>query len=227
MRRSVIALSAVAVTLIGSGWVVAGCTVASTQVLSYEVTDDIGKLNVQDSVGTVEITAGTGPVQVTETIRYTGDQPTTTHATDAGTLLLTNGCSGHAHLCQVDYRVRMPAATSLDITDPAGLIKVTGLAGDLTVTTEASNVEATGLTSAHTTVRDNAGHINLRYASAPALVDVTNQAGAIEVHVPVNEAYAVDATTQAGRTKVSVPQNPAATHRISAHNDAGAITIGT
>jgi hypothetical protein len=228
MRRSAIALSAAAVTLIGAGWAVTGCSVAAnTDVRSYQVTGDISALSVRNPVGAIEVTAGPGPVQITETIRYTNGKPDTGHATDGGTLRLTNGCPGHRHLCQVDYRVRMPAATSLDVDGSVGLVKLTRLGGDVSVTTMAGDVEASGLTSAHTTVRGNAGHISLRYASAPVLVDVTNDAGAIEVHVPKESSYLVDAHTDAGKTTVSVPQDPASSRRISAHNDAGAIIIGT
>lgn len=227
-RRGTLALCLTAVTLIGSGLALAACTVTPTDVYSYEIGDDVSQIHVQDPVGKVEVTADSGTVRVTETVRYSNDRPRTSHTTDGGTLRLTNGgCGGHVHVCAVDYQVHVPAATSVDITNDAGLVRLTGMAGDLNITSDAGDVEGTGLSSAHATVRDHAGHISLRYAAAPAQVTVTNDAGAIEVRVPKDVTYAVDASTDAGKTSVSVPRDPAATRKISAHSDAGKVTIGT
>jgi DUF4097 and DUF4098 domain-containing protein YvlB len=219
-----------AVTLIATGLGLAACSVMPTDVHTYEIGDDVNQLRVQDPAGKVEVTADSGTVRVTETIRYSDsdDRPRTSHTTDGGTLRLTNGgCRGHVHVCAVDYQVHVPAATSVDITNSAGLVRLTRMAGDLNITSDAGDVEGTGLSSAHATVRDHAGHISLRYAAAPAQVTVTNDAGAIEVRVPKDGTYAVDASTDAGKTSVSVPRDPAATRKITAHSDAGKVTIGT
>lgn len=227
-RRSTLAVCLTAVTLIATGLGLAACSVTSTDVHSYEVGEQISQLRVQDPAGKVEVTADSGTVRVTETVRYSNGRPRTSHTTDGGTLRLTNGgCGRYVHVCAVDYQVHVPAATSVDITNSAGLVRLTRMAGDLNITSDAGDVEGTGLSSAHATVRGQAGHISLRYTTAPAQVTVTNDAGAIEVRLPKDETYAVDATTDAGKTSVSVPRDPAATRKIRAHSDAGKVTIGT
>lgn len=228
MRRGALGLTATAVVLIASGVTVAACSVTSDTRSSYEIGGTISKLDVRDPAGKVEVTAGGGPVRVTETVRYSGREPRTSHTTDSGTLRLTNGgCGGHVHVCAVDYQIRVPAATSVEITNAAGVIRLTDLAGDLNITSNAGAVEGTGLSSAHATVHDNAGHVSLRYSAAPTRVTVTDDAGAIEVRVPKDGAYAVDASTDAGQTSISVPRDPGAVRTISAHTHAGKVTIGT
>jgi DUF4097 and DUF4098 domain-containing protein YvlB len=228
MRRGTVALGVVGVTLIAAGLTMAGCSVTSTDVASYDVTGDVSRLNVHDSDGTIAVSTGDGPVRVVETIRYTGRKPKASHTTDAGTLRLTSdGCAGHGGICDVNYEIRVPSATSVDVSGTAGLVKLNGLAGDLTVDTGAGAVEGSGLSSVHTTVRDEAGRISLRYAAAPLSVDVTAQAGAIEIRVPGDATYAVDARTSAGKTTVAVPLSSDSTRTISARNSAGTISIGT
>jgi DUF4097 and DUF4098 domain-containing protein YvlB len=228
MRRSVLGLTATAVVLIASGAAVAACSVTSETRSSYEIGGTVTKLNVRDPAGKVEVTAGDGPVRVTETVRYSDGEPRTSHTTDSGTLRLTNGgCGGRVHVCTVDYQIRVPAATSVEVTNATGVIRLTDLAGDLTITTNAGAVEGTGLSSSHATVHDNAGHVSLRYSAAPTRVSITDDAGAIEIRVPKDGAYVVDASTDAGHTSISVPRDPTATRTISAHTHAGEVTIGT
>jgi hypothetical protein len=230
MRSRTFALATMGTTLIVAGWLVAGCTsgFTSTDSHTYEVNGTIGRLDVRGQHNAIEVTAGDGPVRVTETVKYHNGRPTTSHTTDAGTLRLRdNGCGDHHLRCEVDYSIQVPADTAVDIDDSAGSIRLTGLAGDVTVQVSAGSVEATGMSSAHTTVRNSAGRIELRYSSVPTTVEVTNEAGAIEVSVPASGTYAVDAHTEAGRTRVDVPQDASSAHTISAHDEAGAITIGT
>ncbi|WP_203916219.1 DUF4097 family beta strand repeat-containing protein [Rugosimonospora africana] len=214
--------------LIASGVAVAGCSVTSATKSSYEIGDSIRNLNVQDPAGKIEVMAGGDRVKVTETVRYSDGEPRTSHTTDGGTLRLTNGgCGGHVHVCAVDYRILVPAATSVNITNATGLVRLTNLSGDLNVSSHAGAIEGTGLSSAHATVRGNAGHISLRYAAAPSRVTATDDAGAIEVRVPKDGSYVVDTSTDAGHISISVPQDPTAARTISAHTHAGKITIGT
>ncbi|GAA5192891.1 hypothetical protein GCM10023322_53470 [Rugosimonospora acidiphila] len=227
MRRATLALSATAVMLIASGWAVAGCSIStSTDVRSYEVTGDIGSLSVRDPAGKVEVTVGAGPVVVTETARYSNHAPRTSHRTDSATLrLVDDGCPGVSGHCEVDYQVRVPAATSVNINASAGRVALTGLAGDLNITSSAGEIEGTRLTSASTTVHGEVGRVRLRYSAPPTSVTVTADAGEIDIRVPGDGSYSVDARADAGKTTVSVPRDPASTRRISAHSAAGKITI--
>ena len=231
MRRSALALATVAVALIVAGWMVAGCSAigpATTESQSYDVGGAVSRLSLHGRAGSVEVTAGDGPVRVTETLKYTGGRPRTSHSTDAGTLRLADdGCAGGFRHCEVDYKVRVPSGTAVEVNTSACAIRLTGLAGDLDVTNSAGAIEATGLSSTHVRMRNDAGKISVRYVAEPSTVDITNDAGAIDVRVPATGSYAVDAHADAGRTRVTVTQDPASTRKITARTDAGAITIGT
>src|SRR5690348_8767726 len=129
----------------------------TTETHRYQVDEQVTRLVLADTAGRVEILVGDGPITVTETYHYGHEAPKTTHSTNAGTLSLSDGSCGNHHFlkggCTVDYSVRVPASTAVEISAEAGTVDVTGLAGDLNVTADAGRVEATGLSSQHTTVK--------------------------------------------------------------------------
>jgi DUF4097 and DUF4098 domain-containing protein YvlB len=220
---------AAAGVLIGVGTLsVAGCDWGgqNTEVHTYTVSGTPTRLSVENHLGRIEVVAGDGPIQVTETWRFHDTKPTTKHAVDGDTLRLSeSGCVGHGHACQVDYKVRVPAATAVTATDTAGSMTLTGLTGDIDVTDSAGGIEGTGLGAKNTVVRDSAGSIKLSYTAVPDSVDAHDSAGAITIHVPDSVAYHVDAHTTAGKTSVEVPQDQGSPHRIVAQDTAGSITI--
>jgi hypothetical protein len=209
--------------LVGLG--LAGCALAGprmTDVRSYAINGPIRALDLVSQSGAVEIRAVDGSPHVTETVRYRGSLPVTGHNLENGTLALRNDeCTD----CSVSYLVEVPAGTTVHVHTDAGAIRLTGLSGDLTLETDAGDVEGTGLGSGHTTVTSHAGKISLGYQAPPSTVDAKTDAGSVEVHVPVTGPYAVDAGTRAGNTTVGVPTDPNAIRKISAHTDAGSVTV--
>jgi hypothetical protein len=221
----------ISVTVAGLAAVLAlaGCDAAqnSTETHRYTVQEQVDRLVLKSDAGRVEIVVGDGPITVTEVYRYSKNPPAATHTVNERVLRLADGDCPHQHFgqCSVDYSVRVPAATAVEITADAGTVQVTGLSGDLTVTSDAGRVEATGLASEHTKVTADAGRVSLAYRQPPASVDVQADAGTVEVILPTGDSYAVDATTDAGRVTVEVPQDKAAPRTITAHSDAGAVQI--
>ncbi len=205
---------------------VTGCGLAgphSTQVNSYGFSGSVAALDLDSRAGEVEVRAGSASVRVTETVHYRNSKPQLSHDLQGGTLVLRNqGCG----FCSVDYVVELPANATVKVHTDAGAIRLTGLTGDVTADTTAGEIDGTGLGSAHTSVTSHAGAIKLRYQSDPSTVDAKTSAGAIEVHLPGTDSYAVDASTKAGSTTIGVPTDPAATRKITVHTSAGAITIG-
>ncbi len=209
----------------------ASCDLAqsSTETHAYQVDGQVTRLVLTATAGRIEITTGDGPISVSETYRYNRTAPTTRHETAGGTLTLTDDeCAGqHVGHCEINYSIRVPAATAVQITTAAGTVDVSGLAGDLTVTSDAGRIDGTGLSSAHTTARTNAGVVSLAYRLAPQAVTARSDAGSVSVLVPAGDAYAVDAGTDAGKVTVEVPRDAASTRTISAHSDAGKVEVGT
>ncbi|HEX8627341.1 MAG TPA: DUF4097 family beta strand repeat-containing protein [Catenuloplanes sp.] len=222
-RRVPAALTAIALLL-----PLAACTGGSTTTdeLAYRIDGPVTALVIWARAAAVDIATGDGPVTVTEEHHYSRGKPSTAHRVEADTLRLTeSGCGDDDARCDVRYRIRMPAAVSVEITAQAGAVTVDGLAGALRVTTEAGAVQGRGLTSDEVTVRTEAGATSLEFAEAPALISTTTSAGAVDLRVPRATAYAVDVRTAVGGSSVHVDSDPASAHRIQVRTDFGAVSI--
>jgi len=225
--RIVVALAALAIVPVAAACSGPGGTAANKQEQSYEVTEPVTALVVDAQAARVIVEAGDGPITVTEIHRYDDQRPTTSHQVDGQTLTLTEtGCGGDDNVrCDVEYRVRVPSATSTDITAAAGGVTVTNLAGDITVTTQAGAIEGTGLSGDQVVVTTKAGAATLEFTEAPSMLRATTDLGAIELKVPGDQAYAVDVGTTVGASKVSVQRDDASAHKIEVKTQVGAISI--
>ena len=225
--RTVVALAALALVPLATSCSSPGGTAANTQEQSYEVTEPITALVIDAQAARVIVEAGAGPVTVTEIHRYDDARPTTAHQVDGQTLTLTEtGCGGDDNVrCDVEYRVRVPGATSADITAAAGGVTVTNLAGNVSVTTQAGAIEGSGLSGDEVVVTTKAGAATLEFAEAPSMVRATTDLGAIELKMPGDRAYAVDVGTTVGASKVSVQRDDASAHRIEVKTQVGAVSI--
>jgi len=125
----------------------------------------------------------------------------------------------------VHYRIRMPAAMSVDITAQAGAVKVDGVAGQIHVTTEAGAVEGRALTSDEVTVKTELGATDLEFTEVPALISTTTGMGSVELRVPGTTAYAVDVNTKVGADRVKVEKDASSANHIQVRTDSGAVSI--
>jgi hypothetical protein len=197
-----------------------------SETQSFEITEPVQRVVVAAEAGEVAITRGDGPVRVTETIHFRADKPRTSHSVAANTLQLTEtGCETDDLRCHVDFEVRVPAATVVEITTAAGAVRLAGLGGDVTVVTEAGAIEATSLSSDRVSVTTEAGATSLEFIEPPTDVNATTELGAIVVKVPRGVAYAVDVDAEVGGSQVRVDQDPASTHRIAAKTQVGGVRV--
>jgi outer membrane murein-binding lipoprotein Lpp len=224
MRWRMLRFAATLAVLAGAGCAATGKVDESQQ--SYQFAGPIAALKVDAHAASVTIVAADGPAKVTETLRFTGDKPATSHGLDGSTVLLTeSGCSGANLRCDVEYQISVPAQTSAQVTTQAGQVTVDGLAGALNVTSDAGSVTGKGLSSARTTVTTKAGFVKLVYQSAPDDVTVSTDAGAIELKVPGDVSYAVEIAKGLGVDNVTVPRDPNSLRKISTRTNLGAVTV--
>jgi DUF4097 and DUF4098 domain-containing protein YvlB len=203
-----------------------GTTGAESETQSYEVTEPVQRLVVEAEAGEVAITLGDGPVRVTETVHYQTDKPQTSHSVAASTLQLTeNGCATNDWRCHVEFDVRVPAATVVDVKTVAGAVRLRDLAGDVTVVTQAGAIEATSLSSDRVSVATEAGAASLEFVEPPTDVKASTELGAIVVKVPQGVAYAVRVDAEVGGAQVRVDQDPASAHKISATTQVGGVRV--
>ena len=207
---------------------VAACSsgAAKTDEQSYQISEQVSALVVDGRAAAVTIETGDGPVAVTEVYHYSDDRPGTSHRVDGSTLRLSDtGCRNDEVRCGVEFRVRMPSATTATVTAKAGAVKMTGLTGNVTVTTEAGAVEANGLAGDEVTITTQAGAASLEFAKAPKMVKASTQVGAVEVRLPGGTAYAVDVATSVGPSDVSVQRDTKSAHKVQVKTEVGAIRV--
>jgi len=207
---------------------VAACTpgATTTDEQSYQISEQINALVVDGRAAAVTIDTGDGPVTVTEVYHYRDDRPATTHQVDGSTLKLTDtGCRNDNLRCDVEFRIRVPSPTTATVTAQAGAVKVTGLSGNVTVTTDAGAVEANALTGEQVAVTTQAGATSLQFATAPKMVKVATQVGAVQVRLPTGTAYAVDVDTNVGGSDVSVQRDAASAHKVQVKAEVGAVKV--
>jgi len=193
---------------------------------SYEVAEQVKTLVIDARAAAVTVQAGDGPVKVTETYHYTEDKPRTSHQVSGTALNLTEtGCGNTDVRCAVEFNVRVPAATAVDITSRAGAVSLSNLTGNVTVVTDAGAVEGKGLGSDNVTVKTDAGATSLQFAEPPAMVEASTELGAISVKVPSETAYAVDVSTTAGGSDIGVQQDPSSPYKLSLRTSVGGIRV--
>ncbi|MGW2251907.1 DUF4097 family beta strand repeat-containing protein [Kitasatospora sp. NPDC001660] len=191
------------------------------KTVSYGVSEPVHELVIKGHSGGVVVTGGGSAVQVAERQSYKGDAPRTTHEVKDGVLTLTYDCGS----CGVGYDVQVPAGTKVRVDQESGGVRLTGLAADVDATVSSGGVEATGLTSQQVRLNAGSGGVRADFAAAPTKVEAKASTGGVRVKVPTAQAYAVDAKAETGGVDVEIPSQPGATRSITAHTEAGGVTV--
>jgi hypothetical protein len=202
---------------------------AHTDHASYSIQQPVGQLSLNNPAGSVTVTAADGPITVSETAKYTDDKPGTSHTVSGGTLVLTNsGCPEERVVngrCEVDWEIRAPAGTNLDLESDAGEITVTGMSGSIRARADSGGVSGRGLTSKSVTAKSDAGGVHLAFTQPPDQAKASSDAGGIHIELPSGTSYAVAAHSDTDNPKIDVAQDSGSPHRIQAKSDAGSIKI--
>ncbi len=232
MRLQLIVLGVTLLT--ASALAVSGCGTGigapDTQNTSYTITELVTSLKIDNPVGNTQI-EGTDAdtVSVTEQLSYTGDPPQTSHSVAGSRLTLSYRCpSGAAAIgqsCSVSYVVKVPRRIAVQIDGQVGSATLSGLAGQLILTSSTGNIDATGLTSGTVTARASAGGITLGFTAPPSIVDAQTQVGSVTVRLPAGTAYAVESDTQVGTAEVTVQRDAGSVHRIKVDSQVGSVTV--
>jgi hypothetical protein len=221
-----------AALLTASALAVAGCGTrigTTTSRNSYTITEPVTSVKIDNPVGNTQIEGtDTNTISVTEQLSYSGNPPQTSYPiTGDGHLTLSYTCPGvfDVNSCSVTYLVKVPRRLAVQIDDKVGSTTLTGLAGQLALTSNSGNIDATGLTSATVTARANAGTITLGFIAPPTTVDAQTQVGSVTVRLPAGTTYAVDTGSQIGVADVKVQQDSGSPHRITAHSQVGSVSV--
>lgn len=153
--------------------------------------------------------------------------PVTVHTSDGSVLLrdLTGTVSSSTSDGHVTLR---DLSGPVDASSSDGGIDVSEVTGRLTLRTHDGSIHGSGLRASRVTAESSDGGIDLRFAAAPARVQVRSHDGSIGVHVPHDgTSYRVTTDVSDGHEDVSVPADPGAARRIDLEASDGSITVDT
>ncbi len=194
----------------------------------FTLADPVRKLVVATGAGDVTLVAtDTDRVTVRQDTHWVTGRPTPEHNVSGGVLRLADGCRGRRPIfrCDTTYRIEVPRDVAVDAHSDAGDVRVRGVGGSVSMTSDAGDLDASGLTGPHVRAGSDAGDVRLAFATAPSSVEARTGAGDVDLDLPRGE-YAVSAGTGAGDTTVSgIARYDRSTHAVSARSDAGDVTI--
>ncbi|WP_440100231.1 DUF4097 family beta strand repeat-containing protein [Streptosporangium sp. H16] len=208
---------------------------------------------VVEATGHVNVSVVPGAAKrlgLERTLLWTRDRPVVTEEWDGRTLQLDVRCPGgrpDGPACQADYILSVPAATDVEAASRRfGNVSVSGIQGDLRLSTamgdvvadgtggallvraQTGNVIGTGLRSAGADVETGTGDVDLRFAAPPDDVSaVVRASGDVKVRVPDGEEYdkGYDVRTNTGNATVGVRRDPAAPRRITTLTGSGELSV--
>jgi len=205
-------------------------------IKTVELASDSGSMSILQTAG--------DKVVVTSKLRYAGRKPKLLQKVEGGSLRLQSKCKFALLTCGVDYSIRVPRQTAIQVILGTGEVKLIELDGPVAVDSDAGNITGSGLggqvhlkTSAGniTGVRLNspgvhatslAGNIELNFVKAPTLVDANTGAGNVTLRVP-DKGFRVMTRAVAGKVNVGIATDPSAPGLLSARTPAGNISITT
>lgn len=130
----------------------------------------------------------------------------------------------------VDLDITVPETSNIEVTDGAGDLTLNGVSGQMDLTAEAGALTfENGTIHGKSTFRDKAGAITFDGALAPdGDYSFKNEAGAIDMTLPADSAFALDARSGAGLVtnefgSDTIGANP--TSHVRASTTAGAVNI--
>ena len=150
-------------------------TAASQNGASYQLDAAVTTLRFNADAASVDLTAQQGAQAISVTEKTRG--ATTTKEVTGTNAVLTSRCPqgiNFGESCRVDYTVTIPARVAVDIEGAAGDITLNGPVGNATVKTTAARITGQGLGAGTFQATTTAGEVQLAFATAPTLVEVTS-----------------------------------------------------
>jgi Putative adhesin len=227
-RRTASIVASASVCAVAAVVVPTACAVLGAQyhlTVSYDVSQPITTVVIDDGAGNVQVTGGASALSVSELQSYRNAAPTSSHAVVDGTLTLAFHCSSNG--CGIDYDVKVPDGVAVRIDAGAGDVTLSELDGSIQATADAGKITASGLTARQARFTDSAGDILVGFATPPVSLYADSSAGDVTLLVPGSANYQVAASSQAGAVHVTVPQSAGSANTITAKSAAGDVAVRT
>ncbi|MGW0207066.1 DUF4097 family beta strand repeat-containing protein [Streptomyces sp. NPDC003233] len=223
------AMNRLVITVAACGLAVAGLSACSStkphqnKTVSYQENAPVRTLVIKGDVGDIAVSGGGTSVSVTEKHRFQKTEPVASHTVANGTLTLSYSCNDPQ--CGVDYTVKVPAGTTVQLSDSTGDVKLSQLTGAVEATTGDGNITAEGLSSPQAQFTTDTGDVVAGFAKSPSVANAKVSTGDVTFTLPTSAKYAVDAHSTTGEAHVEVPQDADAANRITAKVGTGNVTV--
>ena len=171
-------------------------------VRTYAISEPVRAIVVNAGDGDVHLVRAGERVEVRETRHYVTEKPTLDRDVSDGVLTLATHCGNALLRCSADLRVTVPAGA------------------EVTVQTDAGDVDADGVDVGSAQLRSDSGNLSAALDGGQELVWARTDSGDIEVIAP--GARAVDAQTDSGDVKVA---GAGRLRRVVAQTDSGDVEV--
>jgi hypothetical protein len=118
---------------------------------------------------------------------------------------------------QVNFDVVVPTHTTLEITSNAGSISVSGVDGQLQLSTDAGTIDANGVhLRGPSRLKTNAGTINFHGSLDPeGDYTLSTDLGTVDATLPADASFFLDARTDLGTISGNLPLTKSANNRLT------------
>jgi hypothetical protein len=146
--------------------------------------------------------------------------------------------------CGVDYTIKVPADTAIVTHSSGGGVAVSGVTGDMTLTSSGGGLHVTGgggtltldssgggvagegLTAGVVTASSSGGGVHLSFAAPPHAVKADSSGGGVSIEVPDTPgAYQVHASSSGGGVHTDVRTDPTSPNVIDASSSGGGVSV--
>lgn len=199
---------------------------AEERTEGFDVPGPVTAVDVETRNGAIELVPGaTARVEARE--RWALREPDVEVELTDGVLRVRDGCPAAGWplgSCQVTLRVTVPAEAPARLRSTNGALRFDGWTGEIDAATTNGTVAGDGLEATAVAARTTNGEVDLRFVTAPDVVDARTVNGGVTVAVP-EATYAVDAATTNGRVRVDVAEDGASPRRIAARSVNGPVSV--
>jgi Toastrack DUF4097 len=241
------ALVAFGVALLGARVVVGAATLTDDHAhATYPLSGSRLVIDGTGSTSSLHITAGApGRIEVDRVVFHDLQRPPVTERIEGDHLQLGIRCPNFIVVrCESRYELKVPPSVNLQIDNPDGEIRVSGVRGTMDLRSDSGSItlqggsgtarlssndgaiRATGLAATTVDASSDSGRIALDLTVVPQRVVARAKDGAIQVQVPAGPtAYRVNASSRDGRVTIAVPTDPDSPRLITAASDSGSVIV--
>jgi Putative adhesin len=198
------------------------------------------------SASTLRISAGQpGRVEVDRVVHHDLQRPELTQRLDGDRLVLGARCPTFIVVrCDASYDLRVPAAIDVQVRNPSGDIRLTGVQGSVDLRTvsgsitlqggsrtarlrtDDGSIRAGGLRATDVDASSDSGRIAIELIVVPRQVVARTSDGNVQIVVPAGpRAYHVDARSTDGKVTTALPTDPGSPMRITASSGSGDVVV--